>query len=242
MKSMLTAQAAMALLLTLCTVGCESAPEANPTPQASAPQSQPGASSDAEATKDPDAMTVKEDTTSAGLMKATFAGGCFWCMEPPFDALDGVTATISGYAGGSEENPTYEQVSSGRTSHAEVVQVTYDPKKVTYDKLLYVFWRNIEPTQVDGQFVDRGRHYRSAIYTHSDEQMKQAKASMKELGESGKFSKPIVTEIEPLKAFYPAEDYHQNFYKKSPVRYYGYRKGSGRDQFLIKTWGKKTYE
>lgn len=242
MKSMLTAQAVMALLLTLCTLGCESAPEMNPTPKASAPQSQPNTPSDAGATKDPSAQTTKEDTTSPGLMKATFAGGCFWCMEPPFDALDGVTATISGYAGGAEENPTYKQVSAGRTSHTEVVQVTYDPKKVSYDKLLYVFWRNIEPTQVDGQFVDRGRQYRTAVYTHSDEQLKLAKASKEDLGKSGKFSKPIAVEVAPLNAFYPAEDYHQNFYKKSPVRYYGYRKGSGRDKFIIKTWGKKTYE
>lgn len=242
MKSMFAAPVALSALVALGAVACESAPPASPTPEASAPQSQPGAPEGATATGAAAPDTTTEDTTSPGLMKATFAGGCFWCMEPPFDALDGVTATISGYAGGTEVNPTYEQVSAGRTSHTEVVQVTYDPKKVTYDKLLYVFWRNIEPTQVNGQFVDRGTQYRTAIYTHNDEQLKLAKASKQDLAQSGKFDKPIAVEIKPLNAFYPAEDYHQNFYKKSPVRYYGYRKGSGRDQFIIKTWGKKTYE
>ncbi len=171
--------------------------------------------------------------------KATFAGGCFWCMEPPYDKLDGVISTISGYTGGKEKNPTYEQVSSGRTGHVEAIQVTYDPSRVTYEQLLDVFWKNIDPTQGNGQFVDIGPQYRTAIFYHNEEQRKQALASRAKLMASGKFQKAIVTEILPAGEFYEAEEYHQDYYLKNPLRYKFYRHGSGRDQFLEKTWGKK---
>lgn len=173
------------------------------------------------------------------LEKATFAGGCFWCMEPPFDKLSGVISTTSGYAGGNEIMPTYEQVSSGRTGHFEAIEIVYDPEKVSYDKLLEVFWKNIDPTQANGQFADIGKQYRTAIFYHDDNQRKVAVASKEELDKSGKFGKPVVTEILPAGKFYPAEDYHQDYYLKNPVRYKYYRFGSGRDQFLNKIWNDK---
>jgi peptide methionine sulfoxide reductase msrA/msrB len=168
---------------------------------------------------------------------ATFAGGCFWCMEPPFEKLDGVRAVISGYTGGERANPTYAEVSSGTTGHAEAVQVHYDPDKLTYAQLLEVFWRQIDPTDPDGQFVDRGRQYRSAVFYHDDEQKRLAEVSKVALGRSGRFEKPIVTEVVPAGPFYPAEEYHQDYYKKNPLRYRYYRYGSGRDQFLSEVWG-----
>jgi len=167
---------------------------------------------------------------------ATFAGGCFWCMEPPFEKLDGVLDVTSGYAGGSEPNPTYEAVSSGTTGHAEAIQVRYDPARVSYQTLLDVFWRQIDPTDPGGQFADRGRQYRSAIFVNSEEQRELAEASKEALAASGRFAKPIATEIVPLKAFYPAEEYHQDYYKKNPIRYAYYRHGSGRDRFLEEAW------
>lgn len=170
--------------------------------------------------------------------KATFAGGCFWCMEPPFDKLDGVKSTISGYAGGDELNPTYKQVSAGSTGHTEVVQITYDPTKVSFRKLLSTFWMNIDPTDAKGQFVDKGSQYRPAIFFHDEDQKLTAIKSKKELSDSKRFSKEIVVEITELKKFYPAEEYHQDFYEKSPVRYKFYRYNSGRDQFIKKAWGK----
>jgi methionine-S-sulfoxide reductase len=173
------------------------------------------------------------------LDKATFAGGCFWCMEPPFDRLNGVISTTSGYAGGNEIMPTYEQVSSGRTGHVEAIEIVYDPEKVSYDKLLEVFWKNIDPTQANGQFADIGKQYRTAIFFHDDNQQELAEASKEKLDKSGKFGKPVVTEILPAGKFYPAEDYHQDYYLKNPVRYKYYRFGSGRDQFLNKTWNNK---
>ncbi len=173
-----------------------------------------------------------------GESLATFAGGCFWCMVPPFDKLEGVTAVISGYSGGDEESPTYEQVGSGQTGHAESVQVHFDPTKITYRQLLDVYWRQIDPTDPGGQFVDRGKQYRTAIFFHDEEQRKLAQASKEALEKSGRFSKPLVTEIVAYKKFWPAEEYHQYFYKKSPVRYYSYRAGAGRDKFIEKTWGK----
>ena len=173
----------------------------------------------------------------AGREVATFAGGCFWCMEPPFDELPGVESTTSGYTGGTEEDPTYEQVSSGTTGHAEAVRVVYDPARVSYEKLLDVFWRNIDPTAVDRQFVDVGRQYRSAIFYHDDDQKRLAEASRDRLAASGRFDGPIVTEIVPAGPFYPAEEYHQDYYRKNPIRYQWYRWGSGRDQFLEKVWG-----
>jgi peptide-methionine (S)-S-oxide reductase len=168
---------------------------------------------------------------------AIFAGGCFWCMEPPFDAVPGVIATISGYTGGPEANPTYEQVSSGRTGHYEAIAVTYDPQRVSYQQLLDVFWRNIDPLDDNGQFCDQGPQYRSAIFVASDEQRRLAEASKSAIEATGRFDRPIVTSVLPVSAFTPAEDYHQDFYKKNPVRYYSYRSGCGRDRRLQRLWG-----
>ena len=172
-----------------------------------------------------------------GLERATFAGGCFWCMEPPFDRLEGVVSTTSGYTGGDEPDPTYRQVSYGLTSHAEAVEIRYDPQKISYGELLEVFWKNIDPTTADRQFCDRGRHYRSAIYAHGDEQLEQALASKREIEEAGILDAPIVTEIVPAGEFYPAEEYHQDFYLKNPEHYERYRTGCGRDRALERIWG-----
>jgi len=169
------------------------------------------------------------------LQTATFAGGCFWCVEADFEKVPGVVKVISGYAGGHQDNPTYQDYAS--KGHIEVAKVVYDPQKVTYPELLDFFWRHIDPTDGGGQFVDRGVEYRSAIFYHDDEQKRLAEKSKEELARSGHFKKPIVTEIIPLTKFYPAEDYHQDYYKKNPVRYKYYRWNSGRDQFLKKTWG-----
>ena len=168
--------------------------------------------------------------------KATFAGGCFWCMEKPFEQADGVLAVISGYTGGDEADPTYEAVSGGGTGHLEAVEITFDPQKITYAELLEIFWRQIDPTDDGGQFVDRGGQYRSAIFYHSTEQQRQAEASKARLASARIFGKPLVTGILPAKPFYPAEDYHQDYYKKNPLRYKYYRHGSGRDRFLESTW------
>ena len=170
--------------------------------------------------------------------KATFAGGCFWCMEPPYDKLPGVISTTSGYMGGKTKNPTYESVSSGTTGHAEVVQVEYDPSKVSYATLLEVFWRNIDPTQRDAQFCDHGTQYRSGIFYHNDEQKKLAEASKAALQKSKPFKGDIVTEVTAAPEFYRAEEYHQDFYKKNPTRYKIYRTGCGRDARLQALWGK----
>ena len=177
------------------------------------------------------------DPENPNLETAIFAGGCFWCMEGPFEKLDGVKSVISGYTGGQKTNPTYREVSAGLTEHTEAVEVKYDPKKVSYEKLLYVFWRSINPTQANGQFADRGKQYRTGIFYKDKEQKQLAVASKKELEESKKFSKPIVTEITAASDFYPAEEYHQDYYKKNPGHYKAYRKGSGREGFLKKTWG-----
>lgn len=173
------------------------------------------------------------------LEKATFAGGCFWCMEQPFDSLQGVTEVFLGYMGGHKQNPTYEEVSSGRTGHREVVQVTYDPSKITYKDLLEVFWRQIDPTDTNGQFADKGLQYKTAIFYHSQEQRLLAEESKKELEESGRFKKPIVTEVIKASIFYKAEDYHQNYYKTCPIQYNIYKKGSGRVDFIKEKWGDK---
>ena len=178
-----------------------------------------------------------EEPAQRNLAKATFAGGCFWCMEPPFDKLDGVISTTSGYAGGKQANPTYKQVSAGRTGHTEVVQVIYDPDKVSYAELLEVFWRNIDPTVKDRQFCDWGSQYRTGIFYHDDEQQNLAAASKQELIDSGRFDK-VFTEVTLLDAFYPAEDYHQDYYKKNPGHYKRYRTGCGRDRRLAQLWGK----
>lgn len=169
---------------------------------------------------------------------AIFAGGCFWCMEPPFEKLDGVIDVVSGYTGGDEMNPTYKQVSSGVTGHVEAVRVTYDPSRVSYSRLLEVFWRQIDPTDPSGQFVDRGAQYASAVFYLNDGQREAAERSKKELSESGRFTSPIVTPVLAAKQFYPAEEYHQDYYRKNPIRYKFYRAGSGRDRFLDKVWGR----
>lgn len=177
--------------------------------------------------------------TLAGENKAfaTFAGGCFWCMEPPFDKLDGVISTTSGYTGGHQDNPTYKQVSSGGTGHTEAVQIVYDPSKISYEKLLTVFWRNIDPTSADRQFCDRGTQYRPGIFYHGPAQQKAAENSLKELKKNKPFKEPIVTEITAATKFYPAEEYHQDYYKKNPVRYKFYRYNCGRDEILEYLWG-----
>jgi methionine-S-sulfoxide reductase len=149
------------------------------------------------------------------LKKATFAGGCFWCMQPPFRNLPGITDVVSGYSGGTKPNPTYEEVSTGTTGHLEAVQVTYDPEKISFDQLLDVFWRQIDPTDAGGQFADKGSQYRTAIFYHDDEQKRLAEASKKKLESSGKFKKPVATEIRPFAGFYPAEEYHQDYDRKT---------------------------
>lgn len=171
------------------------------------------------------------------LERATFAGGCFWCMEPPYDELEGVVSTTSGYTGGETKNPTYEQVSSGRTGHAEAVEIVYDPKKVSYETLLEVFWKNVDPTDAGGQFCDRGSQYRTGIFYHNETQRELAEASKRELEASGRLSKPVVTPIEAATTFYPAEEYHQDYYQHHPIRYKFYRRGCGRDRVLKKLWG-----
>lgn len=167
---------------------------------------------------------------------ATFAGGCFWCMEPPFQKLDGVKEVIAGYTGGDVKNPTYQQVSSGRTGHLEAAQITYDPNVVSFETLLATFWRNIDPTDRGGQFADRGSQYETAIFYHNDEQKKLAEESKKKLEESGKFDRPIVVKILPATVFYAAEEYHQDYYKKNPLHYNSYKVGSGRAGFIERFW------
>jgi peptide methionine sulfoxide reductase msrA/msrB len=189
-----------------------------------------------------DAKVAVPNSTSTDWEIATFAGGCFWCMEHPFEKLDGVASVESGYTGGGEKNPTYREVASGGTGHAETIQITYDPSKITYSELLDVFWRQIDPTDASGQFVDRGKQYRSAIFYHNDEQKRLAEESKNDLERSGLFDRPIVTEIVPASTFYPAETYHQDYYKKNPERYQGYRSGSGRDQYLDRIWGDRPNE
>lgn len=177
----------------------------------------------------------KMEASKAGGATATFAGGCFWCTESDFEKVQGVTSVVSGYTGGSQENPTYETYA--RKGYIEAIQVHYDPSRVSYEQLLDIFWRHIDPTDPGGQFADRGAGYRSAIFYRDEAQKRLAERSKETLGKSGRFAKPIVTEILPLGKFYPAEDYHQDYYKKNPLRYKGYRWGSGRDQFLTKIWG-----
>jgi peptide methionine sulfoxide reductase msrA/msrB len=185
--------------------------------------------------KDGGSMMANEDKN---LKIATFAGGCFWCTEADFEKVPGVVKVVSGYTGGQKENPTYEEVSSGKTGHVEAIQVFYDPSKVTYEDLLKFFWRHIDPTDPGGQFVDRGGQYRSAIFYHDEEQKQLAEKSREELSQSGKFNKPIATEILKFTKFYNAEEYHQDYYKKNPFRYQYYRAGSGRDPYINQVWGK----
>lgn len=179
------------------------------------------------------------DVRPGTLAKATFAGGCFWCMEEALDKVEGVVSTTSGYTGGRQKNPTYEDVSAGGTGHAEAVEILYDPAKVTYATLLDVFWRNIDPTTPDRQFCDGGNQYRSAIFYHDEAQKRLAEDSKKKLVKSKPFKEPIATEIAPASTFYPAEEYHQNFYEKNPIRYKVYKFNCGRVQRLQELWGKK---
>ena len=238
------------LLALVVGVGCtstksseEKASSEQPTSESSKEQSagaSKGSSGAAKAEKggeraSPD-QPVQPDVEE-GLAVATFAGGCFWCMEPPFEKLDGVKSVVSGFCGGAEQNPSYKQVAHGRTGHTETVQITYDPETIGYEKLLQVYWRNVDPTDAGGQFVDRGSQYRPAIFYHDAEQKKLAEQSKEELAETGPFDEEIVVKIVAASKFWPAEEYHQDYYKKSPKRYKSYRRGSGRDEFIQKHWG-----
>lgn len=187
------------------------------------------------------APTPLNSAQAENLVTATFAGGCFWCMEAPFDVLPGVAATVSGYTGGFKKNPSYEEVSAGTTGHAEAVQITYDSTKISFTQLLQVFWRNIDPLASNRQFCDSGSQYRSAIFYHNAEQQRLALASKQQLENSGRFKQPIVTEIVAAAEFYPAEEYHQDFYKKNPLRYKAYRAGCGRDRRLQELWGETAH-
>ncbi len=192
------------------------------------------------ATDQPSGKATEMNEKKAHLRKATFAGGCFWCTEADFEKTAGVVAVVSGYTGGKTANPTYAEVSTGRSGHIEAVQVLYDPAKTSYKELLEVFWRHVDPTDPGGQFVDRGPQYRTAVFYEDAEQKRLAEDSRKALERSGRFKKPVVTEILPLGEFYRAEDYHQDYYRKNSPNYSAYRQGSGRDQFLRQTWAEKT--
>lgn len=170
------------------------------------------------------------------MQKATFAGGCFWCMVSPFEELPGIEGIVSGYTGGNVENPTYEEVKTGTTGHYEAVEITYNPELFSYERLLDLFWPQIDPTDAEGQFHDRGSQYRTAIFYHNEEQKRLAEESKERIAASGVFKKPIVTEILPAKTFYPAEEYHQDFHKKNSAHYKEDRKKSGRDEFIEEYW------
>jgi len=185
------------------------------------------------------AQEVNTVETNSQTKVAVFAGGCFWCMEAPFEKLKGVSSVVSGYTGGKEKTPTYEQVSAGKTGHVEAIQVTFDPRLITYEKLLDVFWHQIDPTDADGSFVDRGDQYRSAIFYQDELQWQLAKESKKKLDASGRFATPVVTDILPAVTFYIAEAYHQDYHRRNPIRYRYYRAGSGRDDFLEQAWQAK---
>ena len=186
-----------------------------------------------------DSMTKTKETDSGKRETATFAGGCFWCMEAPFDKQPGVVSVTAGYTGGKGKNPTYQQVSAGGTGHAEAVQIVYDPSRIGYGKLLDIYWRNTDPTVNDRQFCDKGSQYRPAIFYHGEEQRLLAQKSKEELEKSKPFREPVVTEIPPAGEFYPAEEYHQQYYRKNPIRYKYYRAGCGRDRRLKELWGKE---
>ena len=178
-------------------------------------------------------------TAQAETKTAVFAGGCFWCMQPPFDEAKGVTKTVVGYTGGKAESANYNLVSAHKTRHREAIEVTYDPAQISYDQLLDIFWHNINPTQADGQFHDIGLSYQAAIYYGNDEEKKLAETSKEKLARSGRFDRPIVTEVLSRMPFYPAEDYHQKYYLKNPAAYEAYHVGSGRVSYLERIWGKK---
>ncbi|HEX2450445.1 MAG TPA: peptide-methionine (S)-S-oxide reductase MsrA [Gemmatimonadales bacterium] len=189
----------------------------------------------------PVAAVAQADPTDRGLGRATFAGGCFWCMEEAFEGVDGVVSVVSGYTGGTVAKPTYEEVSAGGTGHAESVEIRYEPAKVTYDQLLEHFWRNIDPLAVDRQFCDGGNQYRSAIFHHDPEQRRLAEASKRALEQSGKIKGRIATQIVEAGPFYPAEEYHQDYYRKNPTRYKFYKWSCGRAQRLAQLWGDKPH-
>jgi peptide-methionine (S)-S-oxide reductase len=187
-------------------------------------------------------IASNQESTTSPVQKsetAIFAGGCFWCMEPPFDRLEGVISTTSGYTSGHKKNPTYKEVSAGSTGHTEAIQIEYDPEKITYSELLDVFWKNIDPVAVDRQFCDAGSQYRSGIYYLNEKQQAEVKRSLQELNRNKPFAGEIATEILPASTFYPAEDYHQDYYQKNPLRYKYYRFACGRDQRLEEIWGSK---
>lgn len=180
-----------------------------------------------------------QNSSPAEMRTAVFAGGCFWCIQPAFDRANGVIKTVVGYCGGTEPNPTYERVSSEKTGYRESIQITYDPTKISYDQLLDIYWRQIDPTQADGQFTDTGPSYRAAIFYGNDEEKRIAEASKEKLARSEKFNKPIVTEILPAMKFYPAEAYHQKYYQQNPEHFEAFEEGSGRTSFQKKTWSKE---
>jgi len=198
-------------------------------------QAEPSESGSAGQRADPDEPIEPE--VGEGLAVATFAGGCFWCMEPPFEGREGVKSVVSGFCGGVEEDPSYDAVAGGKTGHTESVRITYDPEKISYEKLLDIFWRSHDPTTADRQFADVGSQYRPVIFYHNDRQKKLAEASRARLDEQGPFEAPIATAIEPASRFWKAEAYHQDFYEKNPDRYESYYRGSGRKKFLKQTWG-----
>jgi methionine-S-sulfoxide reductase len=185
------------------------------------------------------ADTNPQNSSSASIRTAIFAGGCFWCIQPAFDKAKGVIKTVVGYCGGTQPNPTYELVTSKKTNYRESLEVTYDPAKISYEQLLDIYWRQIDPTQADGQFTDIGPGYRAAIFYGSDDEKKIAEMSKEKLAQSGKFKKPIVTEIVPAMKFYPAETYHQKYYQQNPEHFEAFEEGSGRVSFQKKTWGKE---
>lgn len=178
-----------------------------------------------------------ENATPAATRTAVLAGGCFWCIQPAFDKAPGVIKTLVGYCGGTESNPTYELVTSEKTKYRESIEITYDPARISFEQLLDIYWKQINPTQADGQFTDVGPSYRAAIFVASDDEKKIAAASKEKLAHSGKFDRPIVTEILPAMKFYPAEDYHQKYYQQNPAHFDAFEKGSGRLSFEKKTWG-----
>jgi methionine-S-sulfoxide reductase len=184
-------------------------------------------------------VCAAENLPAASTKTVVLAGGCFWCIQPSFDRAPGVVKTLVGYSGGTEPNPTYELVTSERTKYRESIEITYDPAKISFAQILDIYWKQINPTQSDGQFTDIGPSYRAAIFYSNDEEKKIAEASREKLGSSGKFDKPIVTEILPAMKFYPAEDYHQKYYQQNPGQFEAFEKGSGRVSFEKKTWGKE---
>jgi len=217
------------IALACACVSCGAEPSTLPTPE-------PGQAEPARSSEPTSALDAPPVPPEPGTAIAIFAGGCFWCMEPPFDALEGVVSTTSGYTGGDVPDPSYAQVSQGGTGHIEAIQVVYRPEQISYAKLLDVFWRNVDPLDDGGQFCDRGPQYTTAIFALDDQQRAAAEASKQALSAAGRFEREIVTPIRPAVAFYSAEDYHQDYYEKSPLRYKLYRRGCGRDLRLAELW------